>query len=110
MDVVAVPGLVCPQSLFSHSPVGVVDAEDLCMSSSLHIYLSNKNNNKKMKQQVWHSSLVANLLILHARVSYDFQFIFYLLHFPFSSLLGTWESNGRRPKPLGPCTCMGDLE
>lgn len=31
-----------------------------------------------------------------------------LLHFPISSLLVAWESNGRWSKALGPLTCVGD--
>ena len=53
-----------------------------------------------------------NWLILHLQVpaSHLNADSFQLLRFPSSSLRVAWENSGGRPKALGPCTPVGDLE
>ena len=85
--------------------------EDLSLSF-LYICLSNKNKihlNKQTKKS-WHGSLVAKSRLEHARVPYGHWFVSLVLRFTSSSLLVAWESSQGRPKALGPCTHMGDLE
>ena len=91
--------------------MNVIKSKLICILILNVIYsLHTLKTNKKNYCGAWHSSLVAKSSPCICRDPIWLPLHAQLFHFPFSSVLVAWKSNGGWPQTLEPWTHMGDPE